>query len=112
MSWIKDVVVDLIVTAFIITSAILLETWMWWVVIIYTAVMLLAKVVVLAGDNALQLIRKTKTDAPDWFPHLLYGLNTATLIYGEWWFAAAGWLGIWVLSFLAQRKLKAAQGKA
>lgn len=112
MSWIKDIVVDLIVTAFIISSAFLLESWMWWVIIIYTAIMLLAKIIVLAGDSSLQLIRKTKTEAPDWLSHLLYALNTVALVYGGWWFAAAGWLGIWILSFIAQRKLRAARGKA
>ncbi|MDZ7693482.1 MAG: hypothetical protein U5K69_20585 [Balneolaceae bacterium] len=111
MNWIKDVIVDLIVTLFIITSVFFQESWMWWVIIIYTGIMLLAKVVVLAGDSSLQLIRKTKTEVPEWFSHLLYGLNTLALIYGQWWWATAGWLLIWILSFTAQRKLKASQGK-
>ena len=112
MSWIKDVLVDLIVTVFIIVAIFLETTWMRWVVIGYTGIMVVAKSIVLAGDSALQLIRKTKTEAPDWFAHLLYAINTGVLLYGTWWYIAGGWAIIWVLSYVAQRKLKASQGKA
>lgn len=111
MSWIKDVLVDLIVTAFIIASIFLEMSWMRWIVIGYTAIMVVAKGIVLAGDSALQLIRKTKTEAPDWLPHVLYAINTGVLLYGAWWYTAGGWVIIWLLSYLAQRKLKASKGK-
>lgn len=112
MQWLKDVLVDIIVTLFIIVAIILDISWMHWIIVGYTVIMLLAKVVVLAGDSSLQLIRKTQTEAPDWFPHLLYAINTGILIYGRWWYAAAGWLVIWILSYLAQSKLQGSQGQA
>lgn len=111
MGWIKDVLVDLIVTLFIIAAVFLDVSWMRWVVSGYTAVLLLAKVIVLAGDDALQLIRKTKTDAPDWFNHLLYAVNTIILLYAQWWYIAGGWMLIWLLSYLSQRKLQAKTGQ-
>lgn len=102
---------DLIVTIVIVTAIFVETTWMRWVIIGYTGIMLLAKVVVIAGDSALQLIRKTQTEAPDWLPHLLYAINTGVLLYGAWWYTAAGWAAIWLLSYIAQRKLKPTPGR-
>lgn len=110
MSWTKEVLVDITVTVFIIAAAIFEESWMRWVIIGYTAILLLAKIIVLAGDDALQLIRKTKTEAPDWFPQLLYAVNTGVLLYHRWWYVAAGWILIWILSYLALRKLRDKNG--
>lgn len=111
MNWLKEVIVDLIVTLFIIIGVFLKTSWMWWVILGYTGIMVLAKIVVLAGDSSLQLIRKSQTSAPDWFSHLLYAVNSVSLLYANWWIAAGGWIFIWVFSYLARRKLKAAQGK-
>ncbi len=112
MKWLKDLIVDLIVTIFIIAAIFLGTTWMRWIIIGYTGIMLIAKIIVLMADSSLQLIRKTKTDAPEWFTHLLYAINTGVLIYGTWWYTAGGWLLIWILSYLAQRKLQASRGAA
>lgn len=110
MKWISDVWVDLLITIFIVVSVFTDYNWMEWVVIGYTGIMLLAKAVVLIGDDKLQLIRKTKTAAPDWFNHLLYAVNTGVLLYGAWWITAGAWLLIWILSGIAQRKMKKASG--
>ncbi|MFH5833998.1 hypothetical protein ACG2F4_08650 [Halalkalibaculum sp. DA3122] len=112
MPWLKDVLVDITVTLFIFAAVFLDTSWMRWIIIGYTALMVLVKSVVLAGDRSLQLIRKTKTEAPGWLFNLLYAVNTGVLLYGSWWYTATGWLVIWILSYLAQRKLKEAQGKA
>jgi hypothetical protein len=112
MHWLKEVFVDIIVTLFIISSIFIETSWMQWVIIGYTALMLLVKIIVLVGDSSLQLIRKTATDAPDWIPHLLYALNTGFLFYGQWWATAIAWGLIWILSFIAQRKLNAMRGHA
>lgn len=111
MSWIKDVLVDIIVSLFIIAAVFFDLSWMEWIIFGYTAILLLAKVIVLAGDNALQLIRKTKTAAPDWFNHLLYAVNTCVLFYAQWWYIAGGWVLIWLFSYLTERKLKARTGE-
>jgi len=102
--------VDIIVTLFIVAAVYFEVMWMEWIIVGYTVILLLAKVIVLAGDNALQLIRKTKTEAPEWFNHVLYGINTVILIYGQWWYVAGGWALIWLLSYLSQRKMNLKSG--
>lgn len=106
MSWLKEVIVDIAVSVFIVASALYGLLWMQWIVWIYTGIMLLTKGIVLMGDNVLQLMSKTRTNAPEWFSHLLYAINTGVLFYIGWWYAATGWALIWLFSFLAQRRLK------
>lgn len=112
MNWLKDVIVDIAVTIFIIAAIFVADTWMMWIIGAYTLVLLLAKAAILFGDNFLQLMNKAKSGAPEWFSHLLYAINTASLFYLKWWFIAAGWVLIWALSFAAERKLKARAGSS
>lgn len=107
MHWLKDVFIDIIVTITIVSAVLLEIEWMYWVITVYTGVLLLAKSVVFLADDALQLIRKTQNKAPEWFNHLLYGVNTAVLLFNEWWYLGAAWAIIWILSYLASRKLSA-----
>lgn len=110
MSWLKEVIVDIAVTIFIITAVLLAEPWMKYIIWAYTGIMLLTKTIVLFGDSFTQLVSKAKNNAPEWFAHLLYALNTAALLYFGWWYAAAGWALIWLFSFLTQRKLNKRKG--
>lgn len=110
MNWIKDALVDITVTIFIIAAILLADPWMHWVIWIYTAIMLLTKGIVLIGDNFLMLVKKAKNDVPLWLPHLLYAINTVSLVYAKWWYAAAGWGLIWLFSFIADRKIRARKG--
>jgi hypothetical protein len=57
------------------------------------------------GDEFLNMMNKAQTDAPKWFTHLLYAVNTVILLFFNWWYAGTGWAIIWMLSFLTQRKL-------
>lgn len=111
MNWLKDTLVDIAVTVFIITAIILVDPWMHWVIWIYTGIMLLTKGIVLMGDNFVMLMKKAKNDVPEWVPHLLYAANTGALAYAEWWYAAAGWALIWILSIMANQKIKARKGE-
>lgn len=111
MKWLKEIFVDIIVTISIIMAVFINIEWIEWVIIGYTAVLLLAKIIVLAGDSSLQLIRKTRTTAPVWFLHLLYGINTGVLLSAQWWFVAGAWILIWLLSYIAQQKLKITTGQ-
>jgi hypothetical protein len=104
MKWIKDVILDLIVTIAIIIAVSLKLQWLFYLIIAYTVLMLLAKAMVLLGDSFLQLMKKTSTDAPIWFSNLLYAINVITLIIGEFYYTAAAWLIIWILSFITHLK--------
>lgn len=111
MDWLKEVILDIMVTIFILAAVYLADPWMAWIIWIYTGVMLLTKSLILFGDSFLRLADKAKTSAPVWFTHLLYGVNTAALFIFQWWFAATGWALIWIFSYMAQRKLAARRGQ-
>ena len=104
MKWIKDVILDLIVTVAIIIAVLLKLKWLFYIIIAYTVLMLLAKAMVLLGDSFLQLMKKTSTDAPLWFSNLLYAINVVILITGGLYYTGAAWALIWILSFITHLK--------
>lgn len=110
MNWIKEVIVDIAATLLILVAVIFTDTWMKWLIWAYSGILLFAKTIILFGDSFLQLINKTKTNAPEWFSHLLYATNTGLFLYARWWYLAGVWAAIWILSYLAERKLKKRAG--
>lgn len=109
MSWLKDVIVDILVTVVIVIAVLVDQTVLTGVVWAYTGLLLLVKTFVLFGGDFMNLMGKTKTDAPEWFNHLLYATNTGVLFYFQWWYAGGCWLLIWILSYLTQRKINKAK---
>lgn len=103
MGWLKHVVIDLAITVVIIIATTTGLIWAQWVVWIYTPFMLLLKIGALSGNGKGPA---SNTDVPEWFFHLLYGINVAVLFFFHWWYPAAGWAGIWVLSFIAAQRAK------
>lgn len=104
MSWLKNILVDLLVTAFIIVAVAGGWPWARWVVLGYTGLMLLLKVGALLGRGAVKQLKRTQAGAPTWVFHLLYLVDIVVLALGGWWIAAAGWLAIWLLSYIQQRR--------
>ena len=107
MSWLKDVIVDIAATVVIIVTVLTGNSIFGGIVWGYTGLLLLAKLIPLLGDGFQYMMKKSKTDAPEWFSHLLYAANTGFLLYFQWWYAGTGWVVIWLLSYLTQRKLDA-----
>ncbi|MEL7834648.1 hypothetical protein [Fodinibius sp. Rm-B-1B1-1] len=105
MSWLKDVIVDLLATGVIVAAVLTSNTILSGLVWGYTGLLLFTKLLVYFGDGFMNMMNKTQTSAPDWFTHLLYAINTATLLGFQWWYAGVGWAIIWMISFLTQRKL-------
>lgn len=105
MSWLKDVILDISATVLIIAAVLINNGIVTGIVWGYTGLLLLVKVLVLVGDDFLNIVNKSKSEAPQWFTHLLYAINTGAFLYFEWWYAGACWLLIWISSYLAQRKL-------
>ena len=103
MNWLSEVIVDIMVTMFIAVSIWLGDIWMWWVIAVYSGLLLIAKGVVLTGDGFLSRTQKSQ-HAPDWFLHILYGVNLVLLAIAGWWYLLAAWILIWLFSFLSQRK--------
>jgi hypothetical protein len=105
MSWLKDVIVDITATLVIIAAVLFPNVIINGIVWGYTGLMLLVKLIVIWGDGFRNLMKKSKTTAPQWFSHLLYAINTGILLGFQWWYAGAGWALIWLLSYLTQKKL-------
>lgn len=103
MKWLNEVIVDIMVTLFIAASIWLGDIWMWWVIVVYTGLLLIAKGVVLTGDGFLSRAQKSQ-QVPDWFLHVLYAINLVLLAYAAWWYLFAAWCLIWLFSYLGQRK--------
>ncbi len=105
MSWLKDVIVDILVTVSIALATLQDAVWAKWVVWIYTPFILFLKVVAFFGPSVVKKVGKAKQEgAPDWVFHLLYGANVILLAGAQWWLEAAGWAAIWLISYLASRK--------
>lgn len=105
MSWIKDVIVDILATAAIIAAVLASNIFLNGLVWGYTGLLLFVKLLVYFGDGFMNMMNKANTSAPDWFTHLLYSINTIALLSFQWWYAGTAWAVIWMLSYLTQRKL-------
>ncbi len=102
MKWLKEVVVDVAVTAAIILAVLSPSSWLRYVILGYSLLMLFLKAATLSNEAVLKRLKKSQT--PVWVFHILYAVNVIVLSVFHWWLVAAIWVGIWGLSFLAQRK--------
>lgn len=107
MTWFKDVIVDILATLLIIITVLSNQYFLQTIVWGYTALLLAVKAVVVVGKDFMHLISKAKSDAPEWFGHLLYAINTLILLAFQWWYTGAAWALIWLFSYLTQRRIKA-----
>lgn len=102
MTWIKNAIIDIASTAVIIAYALTLATWSWWIIAIYTPLMVLLKVFALSG--AASSVQRKADDVPSWFYHVLYAANVVLLLTASFYYAAIGWAAIWILSSVAESK--------
>jgi hypothetical protein len=108
MSWLKNVLVDLLVTAIIVVYVFTGAVWAYWIIAIYTPLILLLKIGAVA-TGVTKKVKKSPDAAPVWFYHLLYGVCLLLLLYVNWWLVAAGWAAIWVLSAVHESRMSAAK---
>lgn len=109
MSWIKNSVIDVAVTAVIGVFAFTGASWAWWIITIYTPLMVLLKSFALSGAAA--IVQQKADGVPIWFYHGLYGANLALLLMGSFYWAAAGWAVIWLLSVVADSRTRPRRGR-
>lgn len=107
MNWLKDVIVDIIATLLIILMVVSNQYFLEVIILGYTVLLLAVKFVVVVGNDFMRVISNAKSDAPEWFGHLLYGINTLVLLSFQWWYTGVAWAIIWLLSYLTQQKIKA-----
>lgn len=105
MAILRGASVDIIVTIFIIVATSLDLIWGRWVLIVYTALMLLLKIAALSSGGLRKLTTQKKRSVPPiWIFHLLYAINVIALGIAGWWYLFAGWGAIWILSILIERR--------
>jgi len=102
MKWLKEVVVDVAVTAAIILAVLSSAPWLRYVILGYSMLMLFLKAVTQTNKAVLKRLKHSQT--PSWVFHVLYAVNVVVLLASQWWLVAAIWAGIWGLSFVMQRK--------
>lgn len=106
MKWIKEILVDLIVTVVIVTAVFTELSWLGMIVVIYSPLMLILKGLVALNSGLLELVKPRQSTAPSWVPHLLYGMNCVFLLGFGWWITGVIWIGIWGLSWHTDRKME------
>lgn len=102
MSWIKNAIIDIAVTVVIAVFTFTGATWSWWIIAIYTPLMVLLKLFALSGAAA--AVKQKSDQVPTWFYHALYAANLILLLVGLFYWAAAGWAVIWLLSVVVETK--------
>ena len=110
MTWIKNAVIDIAITAVIGVFAFNGATWSWWIIAIYTPLMVLLKLFALSGAAA--AVKQKSDQVPTWFYHFLYAANLVLLLMSEFYWAAAGWAVIWVLSVVVESKSRPSKKRA
>ena len=103
--WIKNVVVDLIVTVVILLLVVQDARWAEVAVWIYTALMVVLKGLALFAGR-LGGLGQGREAAPAWFFHVIYAVNVGALAADGRWLLAGLWLLIWALSVAAGRRRK------
>lgn len=105
MTVIKTAIVDIAVTVLIILAVTTGAGWAWWIIAIYTPLMLLLKVLAVAGPRISKL-KVSREEPPRMLLHFLYGVNVVALGLAAWWYLFAGWLAIWILSIVQERRTR------
>ncbi|GMQ81958.1 MAG: hypothetical protein BMS9Abin05_1396 [Rhodothermia bacterium] len=111
MAWLRNVVIDLLVTIVIAVFVLTEADWGYWIIVIYTPLILLLKIgAALSGiSGAVKKGVKKKPgdldkDVPVWFYHALYGANLIMLLYVNWWVISVAWAAIWILSAVQEAR--------
>lgn len=109
MNLIKNAWLDIAVTVLIAVAVLTGNEITRWAVMVYTPFMVLLKLAALRGSYTPSKIRPKETGVPEMVYHVLYALNVALLVFGglrvsgTWWWVAACWILIWLLSAAASK---------
>ncbi len=107
MNLIKASFIDILMTLFIVAAVWSATVWMYWVIMVYSALILLLRLIDFSGEGFQGMLKQPRELPPDWPFHILYGLNILILLYAGWYILTAIWAGIWLFSWLKQRKTRA-----
>lgn len=111
MKWMKNNLLDLLLTVLILIAVAGNVDWLMVVIIVYSSLVLLLRVVVLFNADMMHMVYKRMPDMPSWPLHLLYAINVFILSAGQQFLIAGLWLLIWLLSWLGERKATSSGAK-
>lgn len=104
MKWIKNVVVDIVVSVVIIIGVFVQVQGLEIVIIAYTGLMVFLKLLAVVSDQFMKSVKKTTVQAPLWFTSSVYAFNVFLLLGFAWYLTAAQWALIWLFSWIAYKK--------
>ncbi len=105
MNSLKEIAVDILVTIFIAAAVWLHDPWMWWVIAVYTVLMLIAKGFSLYSEGLLRRAQKNEGDYEKLL-HFLYAVNIILLGVAHWWYLAVLWVLIWLFSYIGKLRIR------
>ncbi len=106
MKIVRQVAVDLLVTLFILIVVLINTDVLNVILVIFTVVLLLARLSVLGNKEMHAKLAKKQPDVPPWFYHVLNGVNVVLLLAGKRWLLTVCWGLIWFLSWKTHQKTK------
>jgi hypothetical protein len=103
MNWLKEVVVDVIITLVLICIFLFNRTE--WVLAfqIYTPILLFLKLIAILGSS---LGNRLHGNAPPTFFHTLYAINVLVFLINGWWALCVQWMIVWFLSSIFNIKIQ------
>lgn len=104
MDWVKQIVVDIFALVVIAIAVFYEQNILSYVVYVYTGLMVIARLFSLLSKNFRSITQKKVSQAPIWVYHLIYGVTTSVLLFGQWYVTAAGWGFIWFSAIFAHKK--------
>lgn len=103
MTWLKNAVLDIALTALVITAVVTQVDWLRFFIVAYAGIMLFMKIGVYRSDQMTKRLNK-KEEVPAWFNHLLYAIDVAAPLFFGFWLMAGLWAAVWLISFLTHQK--------
>jgi hypothetical protein len=103
----KNAWIDIAVTALIVLAVVDGSPVATWGIYVYTPIMVLLKLSAFMSRNKPAKFKPQDAGVPIAVYHVLYAVNAGVLLYGalrvdpDWWWVAASWAIIWLLSAAA-----------
>lgn len=104
MAWLKDVYLDIVILLFIILYAIMVNQVIEVVLWVYTALLILSKILSLFMPSLQR--RAGNTEAPILFYHIIYALSASIFFYASNYYLGGAWLVVWALSVVNLNSMK------
>ncbi|GAB5520423.1 MAG: hypothetical protein RhofKO_26740 [Rhodothermales bacterium] len=105
MTWLKNVLVDLLVAITIVATALGVTPWLLIPLYIYTGLMLVLKGAALGMSGLLNVAKRGEAETPAWFMHGIYILCMCAWLFTGHTVLGIGWAAIWLLSAAAERRM-------